>query len=380
MRLFRRFLFGALLLLGSGLFADGSLDFSTSQARVVTAETLRCLPVVPEPSVAVVGGDLVFALAVPWPAHATEMGYVGTYDGIGLFSVSKRVVQLRSKAASYFHVTTLFQGREYDFDLALYNYRARYYDPRMGRFLQTDPLGYHDSMNLYQGMGMNPVNYMDPFGLATINLFIGFQLTDENRFGFKIPHNGKMYTQFVEHPSFDSYRDLAKANGHTLNVFVLGDSRFSKSNIDKSLSEEDTWTFYVGHSNLVKGTKNTFNGINLHNGDGSEITLPRNNIKNEYMGVFGCGSSQFIDDVFPSASKIFAIQDSDKKRIRTHLNKALDACLALIEYLCINKNADINEAATAATKGIRRIEDEEEDVVIGLNFKTLRSVFFSLIL
>ena len=34
----------------------------------------------------------------------------------------------------------------------------------MGRFLQTDPLGYQDSMNLYQGMGMNPVNFLDPMG------------------------------------------------------------------------------------------------------------------------------------------------------------------------------------------------------------------------
>jgi len=34
----------------------------------------------------------------------------------------------------------------------------------MGRFLQTDPIGYADSMNLYQGLGQNPGNYRDPFG------------------------------------------------------------------------------------------------------------------------------------------------------------------------------------------------------------------------
>ncbi len=58
----------------------------------------------------------------------------------------------------------LFQGREYDPELNLYYYRARYYDPIMGRFLQTDPMGYADSMNLYQGFKMNPINFMDPFG------------------------------------------------------------------------------------------------------------------------------------------------------------------------------------------------------------------------
>nr|NIO87016.1 hypothetical protein [Candidatus Aminicenantes bacterium]NIQ72855.1 hypothetical protein [Candidatus Aminicenantes bacterium]NIT28877.1 hypothetical protein [Candidatus Aminicenantes bacterium] len=61
----------------------------------------------------------------------------------------------------------LFQGREYDSELNLYYFRARYYDPIMGRFLQTDPMGYADSMNLYQGFNMNPVNFTDPFGLET---------------------------------------------------------------------------------------------------------------------------------------------------------------------------------------------------------------------
>jgi RHS repeat-associated protein len=59
----------------------------------------------------------------------------------------------------------LFHGREYDSELNLYYFRARYYDPIMGRFLQTDPMGYADSMNLYQGFYMNPFNFTDPWGL-----------------------------------------------------------------------------------------------------------------------------------------------------------------------------------------------------------------------
>lgn len=43
-------------------------------------------------------------------------------------------------------------------------FRARYFCPIMGRFLQTDPMGYKDSLNLYQSFNQNPVNFVDPMG------------------------------------------------------------------------------------------------------------------------------------------------------------------------------------------------------------------------
>ena len=43
--------------------------------------------------------------------------------------------------------------------------QARYYDPIMGRFLQTDPVGYKDQLNMYAYVSNNPVNRMDPNGL-----------------------------------------------------------------------------------------------------------------------------------------------------------------------------------------------------------------------
>ena len=85
-----------------------------------------------------------------------------TYDVYGAPTFTDALGQTLKK--STIRNTTLFQGREYDYDLSLYNYRARYFDPSLGRFLQTDPLGYQDSMNLYQGMGMNPLNFVDPWG------------------------------------------------------------------------------------------------------------------------------------------------------------------------------------------------------------------------
>ena len=59
----------------------------------------------------------------------------------------------------------LFTGREYDSETGLYYYRNRYYDPGLGRFLEPDPMGTADGLNLYAYVGGNPVNFVDPLGL-----------------------------------------------------------------------------------------------------------------------------------------------------------------------------------------------------------------------
>lgn len=42
--------------------------------------------------------------------------------------------------------------------------RARWYDPQTGTFMSPDPMGYHDSSNLYAGFANDPVNNSDPRG------------------------------------------------------------------------------------------------------------------------------------------------------------------------------------------------------------------------
>jgi len=59
----------------------------------------------------------------------------------------------------------LFIGRRFDPESQLYYYRARHYDPNIGRFMQRDPLGYVDGMNLFEYVGGNVVNWVDPSGL-----------------------------------------------------------------------------------------------------------------------------------------------------------------------------------------------------------------------
>ena len=49
-----------------------------------------------------------------------------------------------------------------------YHYRARAYRADAGRFVQQDPLTYHEGANAYTYVGVSPLNQTDPLGLFSV--------------------------------------------------------------------------------------------------------------------------------------------------------------------------------------------------------------------
>ena len=85
-----------------------------------------------------------------------------------------------------------FQGQYHDHDheTGLHCNRYRYYDPRVGRFISKDPIGYAGGLNLF-AYAPNPVGWVDPLGLERIYKDAPYHGALDNAVKSRAPTNGQ---------------------------------------------------------------------------------------------------------------------------------------------------------------------------------------------
>lgn len=85
-----------------------------------------------------------------------------------------------------------YTGQTWLPELGMWYYKARVYSPTLGRFMQTDPIGYQDGMNWYNYVGSDPVNMVDPMGLRECRTYYYNNILyyDSNNDGRRGPGEG----------------------------------------------------------------------------------------------------------------------------------------------------------------------------------------------
>lgn len=109
--------------------------------------------------------------------------------------------QIRQLQTDGVQCSIRFQGQWWDEETGLHYNRYRYYDPSIGRYISSDPLGVLGGLNQYSYVA-NPIHWIDPFGLE-INT-----TADRTHVTYEGSKGGKPYVGYASMPGMQSGQDV----------------------------------------------------------------------------------------------------------------------------------------------------------------------------
>jgi RHS repeat-associated protein len=131
-----------------------------------------------------------------------------------------------------------FMGQYYDIESGLhYNYH-RYYSPKLGRYIQSDPIGLAGGWNTYNYVENNPLNAVDPLGLLKQN-------SDGTYKSIRTPNFDRSFfdSERQTHLNMQAY-NLFTDLGNPIQAFKITPSK--KSYIYNYNADCHGWTFTKG--------------------------------------------------------------------------------------------------------------------------------------
>jgi RHS repeat-associated protein len=176
--------------------------------------------------------------------------------------------------ASSYGVRHLFTGQQWYSELGLYDLRNRFYSPQIGRFLQSDPIDFNgDPTNVYRYCWNNPLMYVDPFGLWTIQFGLSGTV-----------HLGPFMANFGFGAAFDS-----QGNFGWYNTRLYGGGVGLETNVGFALygSSADTIYGLQGPFTNVGGDVGLAGDVQVETFYGRDVTNGK--AVNGYGAVFGLG-------------------------------------------------------------------------------------------
>jgi len=182
----------------------------------------------------------------------------------------------------------------------LYHYKARVYDPGIGRFLQTDPIGTKDDSNLYSYVEDDPIDGIDPWGLDVYKINRDLQIVGESA----RPRWDPLTHTFIAVTNPDgmvlhTYSWGNEANLRGWNMDQPLDLGAARQALDKTEAE------WVGDSSLNGDVKTAFSILNRKENE-HENGLISNNCKTEASRLVDVAKSVHAMESQTSAAKGYA--------------------------------------------------------------------------